>query len=232
MKRLFLSIGVLIALVIAGAIGYFVARRAAPTTTTPAAAVKPERKVLYWYDPMVPQQHFDHPGKSPMGMQMVPRYADEAGSAQTGGVSVDPATEQNLGLRTTLVKVERLTRDVRVPATIGWNLRQAVTVSARANGVINKLYVRAPFEQVKAGQPLAALISPDWNAAAQEYLALGNAQSADARALRNAARERLRALGMDAAQIRSLKSGNPQIVLRAPSDGVVSSLDVREGQQV
>ncbi len=37
-----------------------------------------ERKVLYWYDPMVPQQKFDKPGKSPfMDMQLVPQYADD-----------------------------------------------------------------------------------------------------------------------------------------------------------
>ena len=44
-------------------------------------AVKAERKVLYWYDPMMPVQKFDKPGKSPfMDMELVPRYADEAGA--------------------------------------------------------------------------------------------------------------------------------------------------------
>jgi membrane fusion protein, copper/silver efflux system len=49
--------------------------------TAPAAAGKQgnDRRVLYWYDPMVPDQHFDRPGKSPfMDMQLVPKYADEA----------------------------------------------------------------------------------------------------------------------------------------------------------
>ena len=37
-----------------------------------------ERKVLYWYDPMMPDRHFGKPGKSPfMDMQLVPKYADE-----------------------------------------------------------------------------------------------------------------------------------------------------------
>ena len=39
---------------------------------------------------MVPDQHFDNPGKSPfMDMELVPKYADEAGSA---GVAIDPRT--------------------------------------------------------------------------------------------------------------------------------------------
>lgn len=45
-----------------------------------SAGVSRERKPLYWYDPMVPNQHFDKPGKSPsMDMQLVPRFADESG---------------------------------------------------------------------------------------------------------------------------------------------------------
>lgn len=76
---------------------------------TGAAASAPgaaERKVLYWYDPMVPQHKFDKPGKSPfMDMQLVPKYADEAPS---GGVSVDPRMAQALGVRTAPVERQRL----------------------------------------------------------------------------------------------------------------------------
>jgi hypothetical protein len=39
---------------------------------------KPERKVLYWYDPMHPDYKSDKPGKAPdCGMDLVPKYADE-----------------------------------------------------------------------------------------------------------------------------------------------------------
>ena len=38
-----------------------------------------DKAPLYWYDPMVPDQHFDKPGLSPMGMQMVPKYGDDSG---------------------------------------------------------------------------------------------------------------------------------------------------------
>ena len=45
---------------------------------TSAETAKADRKVLYWYDPMVPTQKFDKPGKSPyMDMALVPKYADE-----------------------------------------------------------------------------------------------------------------------------------------------------------
>src|SRR5688572_19435228 len=56
-----------------------------------------EQRVLYWYDPMVPDKHFDKPGKSPfMDMQLVPKYAEEDGS---GIISINPRMAQNLGMR-------------------------------------------------------------------------------------------------------------------------------------
>ena len=212
--------------------GYWLGSHRNPQPASNASVATGAKRVMYWFDPMQPATHFDKPGKSPfMDMQLVPRYADGDGPA-AGSVRIDASTMQNLGMRTAAVEIGSLARGLRVPGTIGWDLRQAIAVSARADGVIDTLYVRAPFERVKAGQPLAALIAPAWNSAAQEYLALGTATSADARGLRSAAQERLRALGMDDAQIRSVGRGNPRIVLRAPTDGVVSTLDVREGQRV
>ncbi len=187
---------------------------------------------LYWYDPMYPDKHFDQPGKSPfMDMQLVPKYPD-GGSGDAGVVKVEAATLQNLGVRTAKVEVGTLAAGAHVPGSIAWDLRSTYEVSARVDGVIEKLFVRAPYEPVRKGQALAELVAPDWSAAAQEYLALGRAESADARALQAAARNRLRVLGMDESQIRSLSSGNPRVVLRAPTDGVVAALQVRQGQRV
>jgi Cu(I)/Ag(I) efflux system membrane fusion protein len=232
MKRLVLASVALLALIVAGGIGYFIAQRSVPAGAESAAPQSPDKKILYWYDPMKPEQHFDHPGLSPMGMQMVPKYASEGGTGDQNVVRVSPAEVQNLGMRTAEVTVGRLSDTVNVPGTIAWDQQLAVTVSARTNVTLEKLYVRAPFTPVKAGQPLAEILAPQWSAAAAEYFALGDAQSAEARALRAAARTRLHALGMDDATIRGLRVGSGAITLRAPVDGVVSALDVKEGQQV
>lgn len=232
MKRFLFALVAALALVVAGGIGYFIAQRSAPASPQAAAAQPSGKKVLYWYDPMTPQQHFDHPGVSPMGMQLVPKYAEAGRAAEQNVVRVSSAEVQNLGMRTAEVKVGRLSDTVQVPGTVTWDQQLAVTVSARTNVTLEKLYVRAPFTQVKAGQSLAEVLAPEWSAAAAEYFALADAKSADARALRAAARERLHALGMDDATIRGLRAGSGTITLRAPIDGVVSQLDVQEGQQV
>jgi Cu(I)/Ag(I) efflux system membrane fusion protein len=216
--------------------GYVVGRHQAPASTASTNTGKTDaggRKVLYWYDTMVPQQHFDHPGLSPMGMQMVPKYADEAASNQVGVVKINPATVQNLGVRTAPVERRVLAATVQVPGTVTWNLREATTISARVDAVISKLDVRAPYTTVTAGEPLAELLAPQWNSALAEYRALQQAQSADAKALRAAARERLRVLGLTDADIRAAHpGGNTAITLHAPQAGVVTTLDVREGQRV
>ncbi|MDE2496503.1 MAG: efflux RND transporter periplasmic adaptor subunit [Xanthomonadaceae bacterium] len=232
MKRLVLASVALLALVVAGAFGYFIAQRSTPAGTQSAVPQSTGRKILYWYDPMVPQQHFDRPGLSPMGMQMVPKYAGRGGAEEQNIVGVSPAEVQNLGMRTAEVTVGRLSDAVHVPGTVAWDQRLAVTVSARTDVTLEKLYVRAPFTPVKAGLPLAEILAPQWSAAAAEYFALGVAKSAEGRALRVAARARLHALGMDEATIRGLRASSGTITLRAPIDGVVSQLDVKEGQQV
>ena len=233
-NRTVITTAIFVGLGIAIATGYWFGshRNTLPASNAPVATTG--KRVIYWFDPMKPDQHFDKPGKSPfMDMQLVPRYADGDATTETvGSVHIDASTVQNLGMRTATVEIGALTRGLRVPGMIGWDLRQATAVSARVDGVIDKLYVRAPFERVKAGQPLASLIAPQWNTAAQEYLALRDSTSADARALRSAAQERLRSLGMDEAQIRSVGRSTSRILLRAPTDGVVSTLDVREGQRV
>lgn len=192
---------------------------ASANSTAPAV----ERKALYWYDPMVPDQHFEKPGKSPfMDMQLVPKYADNAGE---GGIAIAPGVRQNLGMRTVIATHGRLETSIRVPATIGWDLRQEHVVSARVDAIVERQYVKTPYEPVRAGQALASIIAPAWSTALAESQALGRAQSTSARALQSASHERLRALGVPAGTGRG-----GRITLTSPVSGVVSEVGVREGQ--
>ncbi len=235
MKRALIVLTTLVLAMLLLVIGYVSGRHTSPTALqngmTTAAFDSHSKKILYWYDTMVPKEHFDHAGLSPMGMQMVPKYANEG--ADPNIVRIDPATVQNLGIRTASVERRVLASAIRVPGTITWDLRQATTVSARVDGVISQLYVRAPYTTITTGEPLATLLAPQWNSALAEYGALQQAQSSDAKALRTAARQRLEVLGLSDADLRSAGRGaDGGITLHAPQAGVVTTLDVREGQQV
>lgn len=189
------------------------------------------RKVLYWHDPMVPGRRFDKPGKSPfMDMDLVPVYADEAGEAT--GVRVSPDVAHNLGIR--LGKVEKVTVTPKLHAVgnVAFDERLLEVVQSRVEGYITRLHVKSPLERVRRGQALAEILAPQWQEAQQEYLALLDASSERAQAMRDAARQRLTVLGIPEATIRAVESTrrtSAATTLSAPIDGVVTELAVREG---
>jgi len=194
------------------------------------------RKVLYWHDPMVPGPRFDKPGKSPfMDMQLVPVYADEAGG-DGGGVRIDPAVQQNLGVRTAPVERTRLGPPaVEAVGSVAYNERDLAVVQARANGYVEKLHVRATLDRVARGQPLADLYVPDWVAAQEEFLAVRNLGAEAPAGLLEAARQRMRLAGMSDAQVALVERegrAHPRLTLVAPIAGVVSELAAREGMSV
>ncbi|AKJ30728.1 RND transporter [Caldimonas brevitalea] len=186
--------------------------------------------MLYWYDPMVPQQKFDKPGKSPfMDMQLVPKYADEA---PAGGVAVDPRVAQTLGVRTAVVEKQRIGASVEVPATVQLNERDVAIVQARATGFVQRVARLAPGDVVAPGAVIAELLVPEWAGAQQEFLAVRRTGD---EALAAAARQRLVLLGMPAAVIQQVeRSGQVQALalIHAPTGGLVQELMVRPGMTV
>mgnify|MGYP001809764377 CR=1 FL=1 len=214
---------------VAGAGGYGLARLQSKQPANPVGA-EADRKVLYWYDPMVPAQHFDKPGKSPfMDMQLAPKYADEAAEA---GVRIDPARVQSLGLRTAVVTRGPLPSGVTATGVVDFNQRDVAIVQARAAGFVQRVYGRAPGDMVAAGAPLADILVPEWAGAQTEYLAVRRTGDA---ALTRAARQRLGLLGMPESLIAKVeRSGRPATVttVSTPTGGVIRSLGVRAGMTV
>jgi membrane fusion protein, copper/silver efflux system len=209
----------------------------APQPETAAASGTPadaERKPLYWHDPMVPGPKFDKPGPSPfMDMQLVPVYAD-AGADQ-GSIIISPRTTQNLGIRTVEVTTGRLNTGLTTVGAVSIDERTMVTVQSRVSGYIEKLHVRAQYDGVARGQPLADIYAPEWLAAQEEYLALRRSAQAGAGDLAQAARQRLSLLGIDEPQIRRIEQSgkaDARITLSAPAGGLVWELGARDGMAV
>jgi Cu(I)/Ag(I) efflux system membrane fusion protein len=204
----------------------------AGVSTAETGATKPDRKVLYWYDPMVPTQKFEKPGKSPfMDMALVPKYADED-MQQGSGLNVSAQAVQALGLRTAVVEQRDIGADVVALGSVQLNDRDVSIVQARSAGFVERVYARAPGDVVAAGAPLADLLLPEWVAAQREFLAV--------RALKDdtltaAARQRLALLGMPAALVAQVeRTGEPQgrYTVTFPQGGLVAELMVRQGMTV
>lgn len=194
-------------------------------------------RIQNYHDPMVPGKNFDAPAKSPfMDMMLVPRYAGGGqGAADEGTVSVSPRVQQNLGLRTAEVVAGSLAMEVVAVGNVAWNERLQELVSARAMGFVEKLHVRATFDRVAAGAPLLDLYVPDWVAAQEDYLAAARMTGPGADALQEAARARMRQVGMDEALIEQVvqqQRVQGRVTLTAPVGGVVTELMAREGATV
>ncbi|MCY7397851.1 MAG: efflux RND transporter periplasmic adaptor subunit [Sphingomonas bacterium] len=222
MPRTSVGRAVVLMLVASGVIGYGAAKLTAPSANQVTGSASDARKILYWYDPMVPRERYDNPDSlSSMGMKTQPKYADETGGlGAPPGVTVDPSARQNLGIRLATVERGVLASDLTVTGTIEFNQRNVAVVQARANGFVQRVYNRAPGDVIRAGAPLADVLVPEWGGAQAEYRAV---QRTGDRALIAASRQRLRLLGAPGV------GGNGTTTIRSPIGGVIQSLDVRSG---
>ena len=190
-----------------------------------------EPKVLYWYDPMVPAQHFDKPGKSPfMDMELVPKYA-ESGAA-TNTLRVDPTQVQNLGMRKAKVMRMPLHPQHDLPGTLRFNERNQAIIQLRAGGFVEKAWPLAPGDRVTAGQPIATFYVPEWLNTQNELLA---AKTLNSPRLLETLRTRLRLLGMpDALIVKVEESRKPEtrVTITAPINGIIESLEIKTGMSL
>lgn len=246
---------VIVALAAVGVGGYWIgthraAGPAAPASTASAPApgskalkagdVDPAngKKILYWHDPMVPGQRFDKPGKSPfMDMQLVPVHADAEGGET--GVHISPGVQQNLGVRIGEATRGTLAPTVEASGSVAYNERDVAMVQARANGFLERLYVRAPLDPVRKGQALAEIYVPDWVSAQEEYLSAkrisSQTQVSGLGSLVEGAKQRMRLAGMSDAQVEAIERGGkvqPRMTIVAPIGGVIGELGAREGMTV
>jgi Cu(I)/Ag(I) efflux system membrane fusion protein len=184
---------------------------------------------LYWVAPMDPNFRRDEPGKSPMGMDLVPVFADSTKKDDPGVVQISPSVVNNLGVRTAQVKLAVLQESIKTVGYVQYNENNLLHVHPRVEGWIEKLYIKAAGEQVSKGEPLYALYSPELVNAQEEYLLAKRRKN---QVLTLAAESRLLALQMPAQSLRDLKTSEvvqQTIVFNAPQSGVIDNLAIREG---
>ena len=206
-----------------------------------------DRKIAYWRAPMDPTETYDSPGKSRMGMDLIPVYQDELdGSADSGStVTIDPTTVQNMGVRTAKVQREDFSRSIRTVGEVQYDEENLYQVNAKISGWLEKLYVNYVGEQVKKGDPLLEIYSPELVSTQEEYLlALNSAKRAesgsprareDAEQLLRSARLRLQNWDIDNDEIQRLDStgeARKTLLLRAPASGIVVRKNTLEGAHV
>ena len=132
------------------------------THVVEAATTASAKRILYWTDPMLPGYKSDKPGKSPMGMDLVPVYEEShVGNAAApegyAAVLVTPQKQQLIGVKTALVQRRLLTNMIRVVGTVAHDpeLYQAQAESIQATQALEKAKQSGNVEVMEQAQQLA-----------------------------------------------------------------------------
>jgi len=201
---------------------------------------------LYWKAPMDPTYVRDEPGKSPMGMDLVPACPGNDDASSDEGIRVDSNVLQSMGVRTATVEQRDLTRLVRAVGRVDYDERLIAHVHTKIQGWIEKLHVEYEGEVVRKGQPMIDVYSPDLVATQEELLvaaryqeSMENSDFPDIRKggndLFEATKRRLELWDIPDRDIeRLLATGKIQktVTLYAPSSGVVTSIMARQGSEI
>ena len=146
------------ALLIGAGAGYYLSQGSGSSSSEMA-----EDQPLYWVAPMDPNFKKDKPGLSPMGMDLVPVYAEDlAGGGSPGTVSISPEVINNLGVRTAPVLFSPLQPVLQTVGYIGYDEEQMVDVHSRVQGWIEKLHLKTEGEAVKKAAFFMRFIPLSW----------------------------------------------------------------------
>ena len=194
-----------------------------------------QRKILYWRAPMNPKEIYNHPGKSAMGMDLVPVYEDAVSGGAT--ITIDPVIQQDMGVRMAKVTEGPLTYTIRTYGHITYDETRLARIAPKFNGWIEKLYVDFTGQKVDAGQPLFDIYSPELVTAQEEYLAAYKSRKGTPGSdnLLDTVKRRLLFYDIAESEIRQIeKLGHARrtITVRSPFSGIVTEKHAVEGGYV
>ncbi len=204
----------------------------------PLTAAK--KKVLYWVDPMHPAYKSDKPGKAPdCGMELVPVYEDGgAATASTvsgyANVKLTSDRQQLIGVQTGMTEMRSLGRSVRTVGRVAVDETRLYKITTKFDGYIEKLYVNVTGQQIRRGQPLFSVYSPDLLSTQQEYL-LALRAAKQSPSLLAGARQRLLLWDITPAEIRELErtgTARKSVTIYSPTNGFVLNKIAVEGARV
>ncbi len=192
-----------------------------------------ERKIAYWVAPMDPTYISDKPGKSPMGMDLVPVYEDELASRGGAIIRIDPVVELNMGVRTAPVRHQTIFRHLRTIGEVKVAEDRLAVVNLRFGGWVEKLVVDRTGDPVRKGQVLFEVYSPELVSAQEELLVAIRSAGPDSDLARSA-RRRLELWNIDPRDIDAvIRAGEARrtLPIRSPASGYVLHKNIVEGDR-
>lgn len=212
---------------------YFIFFSGKNESDSPAQATQ-GRRILYYRDPMDPAMRSDKPGKSPMGMDMVPVYEGEEG----GGIKIDPTTVQNTGVRYETAQRRALSKTIRTAGKVDYDERKLYYLNTKISGWVDKLFVNYTGKFVRKGEPLLEIYSPELVSAGEEYiiaLKYKGDDSTQSQELYSRAHQKLMYWDIPHEQIQRLEATRqPEktMALVAPETGIIIEKNVLQGGNI
>jgi RND family efflux transporter MFP subunit len=237
-----------ITLIVAGAVAYFLGyQRPASDVTTGVQstnqAEKGKGKPLRWRSGMDPMEVYNHPGKDRMGMELVPVYEGGEATGPAGTIKIDPMTIQNLGVKTVVVRRKQLSREIRTNGRVAYNEEKLRQITLKVSGWVERQNVNFIGQEVRKGEPLLEIYSPDLVSTQEEYLLalrykdrLKESSRSEvvkgSNSLLESAETRLGYWDISDAQIKALRERGKitrAMVLHAPFRGIITERNILEG---
>ena len=197
-----------------------------------------EKKIKYWVAPMDANFRRDEPGKSPMGMDLVPVYEEAEGSMDASAdsglpkITINSSTAQNMGVRIEKATINELSRTIKTIGSITYNEDSLHHIHVRANGWVEQVYTQSLGDPVTKGKTLLEYYSPDIVAAQKDLLV---SKRAGGSSLASASKTRLRDLNVPDSVIEKIsRTGESQnrIPIIANHSGVVTSIGIKNGMYI
>ena len=237
-KTIYIIVGII---VILGGFGYYSAVNDHEETINAVPdnedQKQDERKIKYWVAPMDPNFISDRPGKSPMGMDLVPVYEDKSGGSESV-IIIDPTVVQNTGIMTTPVEIRSIFKEIRTIGLVDYDETRYTHIHTKVKGWIERLYVNFTGQRVKKNQALLDIYSPELVSTQEEYLsALSSLTTSNigSEALLRSTRDRLSNWDITSEQIDKLeRTGKVSKVmtLYSPFNGIVVEKKALAGMSV
>ena len=222
----------------------------------PAAPAATQAKVGQFYCPMDPEVISNVPGQCPQcNMKLVERKAGDTTTNETPAASVGttpgrvavfiaPDRQQLIGMHTSLVQTQQLSRTIRATGVLQHDETGYARIAPRFGGWVSKLHANFTGQEIREGEPLFTVYSPDLLAAENEYVLAWRSfhqtdtnapasQRESARRIVESARRRLELWQVGDTDLRDLeKSGSPkdELTFRAPFSGHIITKTAVEGR--
>lgn len=198
----------------------------------------------YYTCPMHPSVVSGTPGSCPvcnMSLIKVEKKENEHAGLLGNFITLDKRQQELAGIKTDSVRLRNIASASTIIGTIAIDEEQVKTITSRAKGRIDKLFVKSTGTYLKSGSPLYKIYSEQLQADEKEYLSLFKKSKSTNSTLKltddllSAAKNKLLLWGMSEKQISDLeKSGSisPLITFFSSETGYVTEVNITEGMYV